>query len=58
MADYYFTQVEVRLNNGDIIKGQWISAAASYITLKAEDGTVFYIPFSSILYLKMVEVKE
>jgi hypothetical protein len=58
MVDYPFTKVEIQLTNGDRIEGLWLTASPSYITVKAEDGTTFYIPYTSILYLKAAEVKE
>jgi hypothetical protein len=57
MVDYPFSKVEVRLSNGDTIKGLWLTAHANYVTVRAEDGTLFYIPYTSILFLKLDEPK-
>jgi hypothetical protein len=55
MVDHPFSKVEVRLSNGDTIKGIWLSAHDNYITVRAEDESLFYIPYTSILFLKLDE---
>jgi len=54
MVEYPFTEVEVLLTNGTIMKGKWLTATAAYITLKTGNST-YYIPYTSILYIKLAE---
>jgi len=58
MVDYPFTRVEIWLTNGDKIEGLWLTAGPRYITVKTEDGTTFYIPYTSILFINSVEVRS